>query len=160
MGFPGDSAADLRRDLRAVVEGNSQTDSCGDWESDFPADSHRDSKADLRRDLQRDFRRDFDGDFGSVLRVTTEDSKPTRATVYGARFTVHLMSRRFISAIATCGTFLDTPSVLGARRPSQVRRSPLKVPRSCIIYAPRLVMPSSAHCAPVESPEPGLSGLR
>ena len=73
MGFPGDSAADLHRDMRAVLERGSRTDSCGDSESDFPPDSHRDSKADLRRDLQRDFPRDFDGDFGVVLRATAED---------------------------------------------------------------------------------------
>ena len=73
MGSPGDSVADLHRDMRAVLEGDLQTGSCVDSESDFPPDSHRDSKADLRRDLQRDFRGDFHGDFGSVLRATTED---------------------------------------------------------------------------------------
>jgi hypothetical protein len=116
MGFSGDSAADLHRDMRVVLEGDSQTDSCGDWESDFPADLHRDSKTDFRRDLQRDFRKDFHGDFGSVLRVTAEDSRPIRTTVRGVRLAVYLISRRFISAMATCGTLLDRPSVLSARQ--------------------------------------------
>ena len=72
MDFPGDSAADLHHDMRAVLEGDSQTDSCGDSESDFPADSCRDSKADLRRGLQKGLPRDFDGDFDGVLRATEE----------------------------------------------------------------------------------------
>jgi len=68
MGFSGDSAADLQRDTRAVLAGDSQTDSCGDSEADFPAGSHRDSKTDSRRDLQRG----FDGDFDGVLRARVE----------------------------------------------------------------------------------------
>ncbi len=61
--------------MRAVLEGDSQADSCGDSKSDCPADSHRDSKADLRLDLQRDFRRGLHGDFDGVLRVTAEDEE-------------------------------------------------------------------------------------
>jgi len=70
MGFPGDSAADLHRDMRAFSEGDLRTDSCGGWESDFPADAYRDSDADLRRDLQRGLQGDLRGDFDRELRVT------------------------------------------------------------------------------------------
>jgi hypothetical protein len=72
MGFSGDSAADLQRDMRAFLEGDLQTDPCGDSQSHLPAGSCRDSKTDSRRDLQRDFPRGFDGDFDGALPVTTE----------------------------------------------------------------------------------------
>jgi hypothetical protein len=52
MGFPGDSAGGLRRDMRAFPEGDLRTDSCGDSQSDFLADSYRDSDADLRAPIQ------------------------------------------------------------------------------------------------------------
>jgi hypothetical protein len=74
MGFPGDSALDLHSDIRALLAGDSQSDSCGGWEFDFPADSYRDSKADLRHELQRDFRGDSHDDFDGALRVRTEAS--------------------------------------------------------------------------------------
>ena len=65
MGLLGDYAADSHRGLRALLEGDSQTDSCGDCQSGFLADSHGDSKVgwqrELRWDLQGDFRRDYRG---------------------------------------------------------------------------------------------------
>jgi hypothetical protein len=68
MDVPGVSAAGLHRDLWALLEGDSQTDSGRDCQFDFPADSHRRSQADLRRDLQGDLQEDFHGDFVGVSR--------------------------------------------------------------------------------------------
>ena len=75
MGFTGDSAAGLHREVRAFSEGDSQTDSCGDCQSDFPADSHRDSQADLRRGLRGDLQGDFHGDFDGVSRAEEQQRK-------------------------------------------------------------------------------------
>jgi hypothetical protein len=43
MGFAGGFAGDLYRDLRALLEGDLQTGSCGDCQSDFQTDSQGDS---------------------------------------------------------------------------------------------------------------------
>ena len=59
MGLFGDYAADSHRGLRALLEGDSQTGSCGGCQSDFLAVSHGDSKPDLRRDLREDLQGDF-----------------------------------------------------------------------------------------------------
>jgi hypothetical protein len=75
MGFPGDSAAGLHREVRAFSEGDLRADHCGDCQSDFPADSHRDSESDLRRDLQEELQGNFRGDFDSVLRAEEGKSK-------------------------------------------------------------------------------------
>jgi len=72
MGFPGDSAAGLHRDVRAFSEGDLRPDPCGDCQTDLRSDSHRDSQADLRRDLRRDLQGDFHGDFCGLLWVKAE----------------------------------------------------------------------------------------
>ena len=72
MDCPGDSAGGLGRDLRALLEGDSQTGSCGGWEFDFPAGSRRDSETDLRRDSQRDLQGDFRCGFDRDLRATAK----------------------------------------------------------------------------------------
>jgi hypothetical protein len=85
MDFPGDSAADLHCDMRAVLEGDLRTDSRGDSQSYFPADSQRDSQADLRRDLQRglqgDFRCGFDRDLRAEREGTTDEHGWTQIVI-------------------------------------------------------------------------------
>jgi hypothetical protein len=86
MGLPGDSTADLHRDMRAFSEGDLRADSRGDCQSDFPADSHRDSDADLRCDSQKDLQGDLRGDFDSVSRTETECRAADRRLASGRRY--------------------------------------------------------------------------
>jgi hypothetical protein len=73
MDFPGGSAADFRREMRAESVKDLPAGFSGDCQSDFPAESHRDHEADLRRDSQEDLRGDFRGDFDGVLRAKAEE---------------------------------------------------------------------------------------
>jgi len=76
MDFHGDSAAGLRRDLRAFLDGDLRSDSCGDCQSDFPPGLRRRSQVDSRRDLQGDLRDDLRGDFDGVPATSSRHRVP------------------------------------------------------------------------------------
>ena len=125
MGFPGDSAAGLRRDNRVLSESHLSMDGHGDSEPDCAADLRCDMQTHLRRDSPRDFRCDFD----SVLRVKAEGraaqaeewlSESARSSCSGSCFGVRQQGCRFLGRRAgkggSCAPAIQGLSPAGRQR--------------------------------------------